>query len=102
MQDWPYEVADHTRIQEFTNVLFSDSMSSDVRFTLLDIVLQCAENANLDLATCEIGASLSKYLSHNLDVHRYQVWYWAAFDVDLADAFRISSFCREVWNRNSS
>jgi hypothetical protein len=102
MQDWPYEVANPDRVEEFTSVLLGPPISSDVQFTLLDMVFQSVEESDINLSSSEIGDKLSRHITRNIELHAYQVWYWAAFDIDVANAFRISPFCRELWNRISS
>lgn len=101
MQDWPYEVANPDRVEEFLAVLIGKPISPDVQFTLLDLVLQSVEETSINLLGSEIGEKLASHITRNSDVHAYQVWYWAAFDVDVVDAFRISPFCREIWYRIS-
>lgn len=102
MQDWPYEVADHKRVEEFMRVLRGPPISSDVQFTLLDLIFQSVDDSNIDLSTSKVGDELSRHITRNFEEHAYQIWYWAAFDLDVADAFRISPFCRELWNKISS
>ncbi|MEP3655931.1 MAG: hypothetical protein ABJO36_13640 [Litorimonas sp.] len=100
MQDWAYEVADPKRLDEFFQALKLQE-NSDVQFTLMDIILQCLEESDVDLLNSELAGEISKYLKENFSTHIYQVWYWSAFDSEMKDCFRISPLIREVWDQET-
>lgn len=97
MQDWPYEVADPKRLEEFLNVLRINE-NSDVRYTLMDMVLQSLEDSKLDLSNSEIVDDIENYLKMNFEDHVYQIWYWSVFDPETTDSFRISPLMRKIWS----
>ena len=98
MQDWPYQVADPNRTEEFFNALKYFKTEQDTQFTLMDLVLQSLEKSKIELSDSKLAYAIQRYLKRNYAIHAYQVWYWAAFDTDLTDAWRISPFLREIWN----
>ena len=100
MQDWAYEVADPTRLTEFSEAInrFNDP---DTLFTLLDIIIQSFEDSDVDLATNKDWYDIDKYMNRNFELHAYQIWYWSAFDTNTGDAWRVSPWMRAIWARNS-
>jgi hypothetical protein len=44
MQDWSWEVADATRLDEFLAVYQTASLTDDERFTLMEVLLQSFED----------------------------------------------------------
>lgn len=44
MQDWEWEVADATRFEEFLDVFRTGDLSDDERFSLMEVLVQCAED----------------------------------------------------------
>ena len=102
MQDWAYEVADPERLVEFFDALDHYEAEPETQYTLMDMVLQSLEEAEVDLLDSEIALSIESHLKKNYELHAYQIWYWSAFDIALADAWRISPFLRNIWNQINS
>ncbi|MEO0398137.1 MAG: hypothetical protein AAF224_01795 [Pseudomonadota bacterium] len=100
MQDWPFEVADCSRLPEFLEALerFDDP---DIRFTLLDIVIQSFEEGEIGLSTDKEWRWIENYLNGNFELHAYQIWYWSSFDASIADAWRVSTRMRTIWTAHS-
>lgn len=97
MQDWAWEVSDSTRLTEFFDGLDLYNDDDDIRFTLIDIIFQSLEESEVDYNRSEIVSELAHYLKRNFSVHEYQIWYWAVFDVESKDHFRISPLMRKIW-----
>ncbi len=77
MQDWEWEVADSSRLDEYLAVYNSGELTDDERFTLMETIIQAFENAPGELdAHPHWGATLS-ILGVNFDLHAYTVWYWS-------------------------
>jgi hypothetical protein len=56
MQDWPWEIADHSRFDEFLQVYDSEPLSLDERFTLMKMLIQCVENFAWEMEVSEVQA----------------------------------------------
>ena len=98
MQDWPYEVSDPNRTEEFFDALEHFKTDEDTQYTLMDLILQSLEESQIELSDSKLVNSLRRYLKRNYAIHAYQIWYWATFDTELTDAWRISPFLRDIWN----
>jgi hypothetical protein len=65
MQDWPWEVADAERLDEFLAAYEGGNLSEDERFTLMEVILQSFEDlaastgfdARWDRALAAIGGA---------------------------------------------
>ncbi len=102
MQDWPYEISDPNRVEEFFDALKDYATDQDTQFTLMDLVLQSLEESKIELFDSKIGFALQSYLKEHFETHAYQIWYWSAFDNKLTDSWRISPFIRNIWNEMNS
>jgi hypothetical protein len=101
MQDWEWEVADSTRIDEFLAAYLSGELTSDERFTLMETLLQSFEESTLDLAADTRWRQVLAQLEMHLDLHAYSIWYWSDLDsTDLRDSFRLTPFIREILGRH--
>jgi len=65
MQDWAYEVANPNRLLEFLNALTEYRHESDVRFTLMDIILQSLEESEVHLFESPPVQKIETYLKQN-------------------------------------
>ena len=102
MQDWPFQVADPGRIGEFMAAFEDFEGEPDIRYTLMDLLLQSFEELEGELGTNESWRKIVTRLDRDFAIHAYQVWYWSALDLDLDDAWRVSAFLREIWHRRKS
>ena len=102
MQDWPFQVADPARIVEFISAFAEFEGEPDIRYTLMDLLLQSFEEFDGDLRTNETWHTILTRLERDFAIHAYQVWYWSALDHDPGDTWRVSAFLREIWRRKKS
>jgi len=98
MQDWAYEVADPKRLAAFVAAYEDYKSEPDIKYTLMDIILQSLEESSIPLSDSKISRSIRHNLISSFDLHAYQIWYWSAFDVEKDEAWRISPFLRKIWN----
>lgn len=80
MQDWPYEVSDGTRLEEFC--AYYDSLTNDdLRFAAMSLILHSYDD-------CEDKAPWSLWIDHTLRrdfaIHGHTFETWAALDADSA------------------
>jgi hypothetical protein len=104
MQDWEYQVSDHTRIDEFLTAYETEALSDDEKFTLMETVIDSFEQ--LAGTGCDIAADLRwqrtiSALDKNISLHAYSVWYWCRLDAEHEDeVFRVTPFVRQVFARH--
>jgi hypothetical protein len=100
MQDWEWEVADPSRLDEFQAVYETGDLSEDEKFTLMETILESFE----DIA--RVGADLSSdprwsrtlaALERNISLHTQSVWYWSCLEADgPEEMFHVSPFIRQI------
>lgn len=96
MQDWEWEVADAERLDEFIAVYGDTELSEDERFTLMETIIQSCEDLGDGLAGDRRWAAVRDLLEKHLDLHISSVWYWAALESSLDDAWHVSAFMRDL------
>lgn len=102
MQDWEWEVADDTRIDEFLAAYESGALDDDERFTLMETILQSFEELPHPVDKDPRFAKLLALLGRNVALHRHTIWHWCAYEVgDLGEAFQVSPYMRSLMARLS-
>ena len=99
MQDWEWEVADCSRIDEFLSVYESEPLSDDERFTLMEIIIQSFEDlaSGCNLVSEPRWKRTMGILETNIALHAYSVWYWSCQQAEDEDeAFHVSPFMKEI------
>jgi len=102
MQDWAWEVADSSDLDEYLTLFAELEGDEDLCFTLADMIIQAFEDITPSLKDDPRWNSFLARLLEQSDIHAYQIWYWASFDIDLEDAWDVAPFMRELANRISS
>jgi hypothetical protein len=101
MQDWEWEVADPARLDEFLAAYLSGGLSEDERFTLMETLLQCFEESEVDLASDQRWAQVAAALDSHIELHAHTVWYWSCVDDhDSANWFRVTPCVRRILERH--
>lgn len=109
MQDWPIEVSDPARLDEFVDLLGANKTDWELSFWLLDLVLASAEG---DLASTPAPDDPSDRTESLVDA-LVAVWeatqapgiaqrfvYWACLDASAPDeTFRVSPLVRQARRR---
>src|SRR4051812_17349024 len=85
MQDWPWEVADAERIDEFLDAYDSAGLSDDERFTLMEIILQSFEDLGQGRGFDARWQRALDVLDPSIDLHAYSVWYWSDLENENGD-----------------
>ncbi len=103
MQDWPLEVADPARVEEFC-AFYDEATDPLVRFDVMQLALYSYDEQAEKSASSEW---FRKTLRRDFAIHGHTVAYWAALDREADDlelhrndpefAFGISGLLREVW-----
>lgn len=104
MQDWEYEVADASRIDEFLAAYDSGELSEDEKFTLMSMLMQSSCDAideDRKFLYSENWKHFLDVLELDIQIHIHLVWYWSCTDLDdLSDAWSITPFIRPILLRH--
>jgi len=96
MQDWEFEVAEASDLQRYLSLFEEVAGQEHVRFTLADMIIQAFENSEFDIETNPEWTASLVNLAENIGIHGCQIWYWAAWDCELEDAWRVTPFMRAL------
>ena len=108
MQDWPLEVSDAGRIDEF--IAFYDEVDDDAaRFDIMSLVLYSCEERMGEAGSLGTAAAwLAATLRRNFALHAHTIRYWAILERAADDpelraessdyVFPISGLLRSVWD----
>lgn len=100
MQDWPWEVADADRIAEFLATYADEALSDKERFTLMEMLIQSAEDLGSARDQHLSWAEIKKLLDTHFALHAASVEYWACLDSELEDAWEVAGFMRGLLNKH--
>ena len=95
MQDWEYEVADISRIDDFLNAYDLNDITEDERFLLIEMLFQSFEEVN-DLEKDSRWHRTVSLVENNLDLHTQTVVYWANGVESFEDSWNITPFIRNL------
>lgn len=102
MQDWVWQVADSSRIDEFLAAYSGGELSDDERFTLMETIIQSFDGLDERLAVHARWPRVLGWLDQSIDVHIYSVWYWSCDEDPIADGFRVTPDIRKIQARHRS
>lgn len=102
MQDWPIEVADNRRLDEFLSAY--SECNDDECFVLMIILLECIDNFGEQYHKHPSWPVIYDLLDKHITRHIYTVWYWSCTDCkdeELEDAFYITSDMRALLKKHA-
>ncbi|MEV0685861.1 hypothetical protein AB0I35_18545 [Nocardia sp. NPDC050378] len=105
MQDWPVEVSDPERLDDFTRLLLAHKSDWELSYWLLDLVLDSAESHLATTASPErteqlIDTLAAVYEATQAPAIAERLEYWAALETsDPDEMFRVSPLVREARRR---
>lgn len=99
MQDWEWEVADASCLDQYLAVYHSGELTDDERFLLMEMMLQAVEDDPQPLETSLHWQEILQLLDRHIDLHAYSVWYWSDLEEELGEeTWRITPSLRQlVW-----
>lgn len=101
MQDWPWQVADAGRLDEFLAAYEDEGLDEDERFTLMEIMLQSFEDLGQSIGFDPRWHRTLEILDRNIDLHANTVWYWSALENDDADdQWLVTPFMRRIVDKH--
>jgi hypothetical protein len=98
-QDWEWEFADPSRLEELLFILEREVLTDDERFMLSQMVMECFDRIDTKSAVDD-GDQWKRFvalLRLRPALHAYALYYWSCWDSDLDDAFHISRLVRPLW-----
>jgi len=99
MQDWEWEVADAERFGEFVDAYRLAELTDDERFSLVELLVQCAEDLKLPSNYEAAWSAIEPLLLSSPNLHRSTVAYWARLnEVEPQALFQVSENMRRVWS----
>lgn len=96
MQDWEFEVSDPADLPRYLALYEEMLAEDDVRFVLADMIIQAFEDSDFELSTSPDWSAFVSSLVDRIDLHGWQIWYWASWDIELEEAWRVSSAMRKL------
>lgn len=97
MQDWEWEVADASRFADFLDLYRTGELSDDERFSLMEILVQCAEDLEGNSPAKPAWSQIEPLLLQRLELHLSTVVYWACpAEVDPEAQFFVSPYMRAL------
>lgn len=98
MQDWEWEVADADRVVEFLSVYERESLDVAERISLMEIIVQCAEDLADGPNGPAVWAEVQRLIWTHPEIHVATVRYWACLDGrGAAESFVVAPKMRELW-----
>ena len=103
-QDWPLEVADAGRVEEFLKAYETEAWSDDERYALMELLLYSYDEAPDVTAPNRVWPRLSAALLQAFELHRPTMLYWCLFDHSPDDVenpdhlFHLTPLIRDVWD----
>lgn len=101
MQDWEWQVADSSRIDELLGAYEQEPFTDDERFVLVEILLQSFDDLGVPLERDPRWLRLIAAIEQRIALHIYSVWYWADEDGDNGgDVWRVTPGLRALLARH--
>ncbi|WP_328400993.1 hypothetical protein [Nocardia sp. NBC_00403] len=100
MQDWPIEVSDPARLDEFVDLLLANKADWELSFWLLDLVLESAEDDLPERTEPLVDALVAVWEATEAPGIAQRLEYWACLDAsDPDEMFFVSLLVREARRR---
>lgn len=94
-QDWEYEVADETRVNEFLSLYENLSLNEEEKFALMIVIIgslnDAIENGDVDDS---VFSKTKELLLKEIAIHKNTIIYWSVESEELEDCFAITPFIR--------
>lgn len=103
MQDWEWEIAEPSRLDEYLTLYQSGCLTGDERFTLMETIVQAFEDLPGELETDARWHETLTLLDTEVDLHAYTIWYWSDLEDELGeDQWRVTPFLRKLVEKHCS
>ena len=96
-QDWQYEVADLTRLEEFAMFYLNNKLNKNEKFTLMSLILESAnDRVQSESLNCKTWEQIAEILTYDIDINEQILEYWACDDDKIEDCFYITPLIRKI------
>ena len=97
MQDWEWEIADSSRLDEYLALYQGGRLTGDERFTLMETIVQAFERLPAELESDPRWHETLNLLDAKVDLHAYTIWYWSDLEDELGEeGWRVTPFLRRL------
>lgn len=101
-QDWEYEQADSSRVQEFMTYYENSVLTNNEKFALMALIVSSYDDYLSEGNTTEsVWINISNYLIKDFKLHKNTIIYWAQEDNEIEDCFAVTPLMREIIERYS-
>lgn len=99
MQDWPLEIANPSRLDEFVKAYDEDWLDDDDRFAIVQLITASFDEARSEVMEA-IWPAIREILERHTNLHRHTIYYWSCWDAEDIDdpeqQFRASPYLRRI------
>ena len=100
-QDWPIEVAETHRLQDYLRVYEHDELSDLARTSLMEMILEATEMKMRDSPKAKEIISVQLILQRDFAEHSYLIHKWCDWNNDdLSESYDITPLMRNIWQAN--
>tara|TARA_R110000744_G_scaffold18586_1_gene49841 strand:- start:159 stop:566 length:408 start_codon:yes stop_codon:yes gene_type:complete len=98
MQDWPYEIADPTEIENYFKH-YDEQTDEDKKFSLMEMLIQALNDIDDEEDFDRNWKLLIPRIVKDFEVHEYTIFYWSCFGEELSDCWKVTPYMRGLWNQ---
>jgi hypothetical protein len=97
-QDFAYENATADDIEKYLE-LYNKTKDDDKKFVLMQMLIQSTEDQESDEKFFHYLNLIQGLIEKDFAIHEYTIWYWCLYDDHIEDAWRITPFMRDLWQK---
>jgi hypothetical protein len=94
MQDWPWEVASLSHLNDYLKLYAS--ASDDERVVLMEMMLQATTDQEESVAFEHAWSQVKGLLDQNPTLHAWSVHYWCCWEESVEEGFEITPYLRNL------
>ena len=98
MQDWPYEIADPSEIENYFKH-YDEQTDEDKKFSLMEMLIQALTDIDDEEEFDRNWKLLFPRIAKDFEIHEYTIFYWSCFGKELSDCWKVTPYMRDVWNQ---
>ncbi|MBP1967147.1 hypothetical protein [Paenibacillus aceris] len=96
-QDWEYESADSSRVNEFVSFYESAELNPSEKFALMSLIISSFDDAVTEGKIEDgIWEKIKGHLISDIDLNRKTILYWSLVDEEIDNCFSCTPFMREI------
>lgn len=96
-QDWEYELADASRVEEFVTYYTKNDLTIDEKFALMALIISSYDDSITKAnETTKIWNRIRSLILKDYKIHKNTIIYWGQEENDLENCFAVTVLIREV------